>query len=151
MSIREKLNALDLHLPEAPGPKGDYVPVVIHGGVAYVSGQVCRLADSVISGPARDDTPNETLALAARTCVLRALSALEKAVGDLENVERILFLRGFVFAEKGYQNYSKILDEASRLLVELFGERGQHARSALGVAGLPSNGLLEMELVAAVK
>lgn len=151
MSVREKLRALDLQLPEAPPPKGDYVPVVVHGGVAYVSGQVCRLADSVIGGPARADTPDETLALAARTCVLRALSALEQAVGDLENVERILFVRGFIYAEDRFQNFSKVLDEASRLLIEVFGDRGQHARSALGVAGLPSNGLLEMELVAAVR
>jgi len=56
-----------------------------------------------------------------------------------------------VYAEDGYQNYSKILDEASRLLIDVFGERGRHARSALGVAGLPSNGLLEMELVVAVR
>lgn len=151
MSVREKLKTLDLRLPEAPAPKGDYVPVVVHNGVAYVSGQVCRLADSVITGPACVDTPDETLALAARTCVLRALSALEQSVGDLDNVERILFVRGFVYAEDGYQNYSKILDEASRLLIDVFGERGRHARSALGVAGLPSNGLLEMELVAAVR
>lgn len=151
MSIREKLKLLGLQLPDAPAPKGDYVPVVIHSGVAYVSGQVCRLADSVIKGPARVDMPAETLILAARTCVLRALSALEQAVGDLECVERILFVRGFVYAEDGYQEYSKILDEASRLLIELFGERGQHARSALGVAGLPGSGLLELELVAAVR
>jgi enamine deaminase RidA (YjgF/YER057c/UK114 family) len=151
MSVRDKLKALDLHLPEAPAPQGNYVPVVVYNGVAYVSGQVCRLADSVITGPARVSTSDETLALAARTCVLRALSALEQALGDLNNVERILFVRGFVYAEDGYQNYSKILDEASRLLVDVFGERGRHARSALGVAGLPSNGLLEIELVAAVR
>ncbi|WLH37825.1 RidA family protein [Pseudomonas sp. FP2196] len=151
MSVREKLKALDLRLPEAPVPQGDYVPVVVYNGVAYVSGQVCRLAASVITGPARVGTSDEILALAARTCVLRALSALEQAVGDLNNVERILFVRGFVYAEDGYQNYSKILDEASRLLVDVFGEHGRHARSALGVAGLPSNGLLEMELVVAVR
>jgi enamine deaminase RidA (YjgF/YER057c/UK114 family) len=151
MSVREKLRALNLQLPEPPTAKGDYVPVVVHSGVAYVSGQVCRLADSVIGGPARVDTSDETLALAARICVLRALSALEQAVGDLENVERILFVRGFVYAEDRFQNFSKILDEASKLLIELFGVHGQHARSALGVAGLPSNGLLEIELLAAVR
>lgn len=151
MTIRQQLSALGLQLPDAPAPKGDYVPVVVHGGVAYVSGQVCRLDDRVITGPAGTGTPAETLTLAARTCVLRALSALEHAIGDLENIERIVFVRGFVYAEQGYQNYSKILDEASRLIIELFGERGRHARSALGVAGLPSNGLLELELVAAVR
>ncbi|MNY53002.1 Endoribonuclease L-PSP [compost metagenome] len=89
--------------------------------------------------------------MAARTCVLRALSALENAVGDLDNVERILFVRGFVYAEDRFQSFSQILDESSKLLIDVFGERGHHARSALGVAGLPSNGLLELELIAAVK
>ena len=151
MSPREKLHSLGLSLPEAPAPKGDYVPVVVHNGTAYVSGQVCRLERDVITGPARADTPDQTLALAANTCVLRALSALEQAIGDLDKVERVLFMRGFVFAEDGYEQYSKVLDHGSRLLIEVFGERGRHARSALGVAGLPSSGLLEVELVVAVR
>lgn len=151
MSIQDRLKLSGLQLPDPPAARGDYVPVVIDKGVAYVSGQVCRLADGIIKGPVRADTPAQTLILAARTCVLRALSALEQATGDLGCVERILFVRGFVHAEDGYEDYSKLLDEASRLLIELFGERGQHARSAVGVAGLPGGGLLELELVAAVR
>ncbi|UDU81215.1 RidA family protein [Pseudomonas sp. HN2-3] len=151
MRPREKLQALGLTLPEAPEPKGDYVPVVVHRGVAYVSGQVCRLGDSVITGPVRADTPEKTLTMAATTCVLRALSALEQAIGDLDKVEKVLYLRGFVYAEAGYEQYSKVLDHGSRLLIDLFGDRGRHARSALGVAGLPSSGLLEVELVIAVR
>ncbi|MDE2036087.1 MAG: RidA family protein, partial [Pseudomonas sp.] len=100
MSVREKLQALGLELPEAPSPKGDYVPVTIHGGVAYVSGQVCRQGDSVITGPVTDQTSTELVNEAGRTCVLRALSVLDQAVG-LENVERILFVRGFVFGGEG--------------------------------------------------
>lgn len=150
MSIREKLKTLGLELPDAPTPKGDYVPVVIHGGVAYVSGQVCRQGDSVISGPVTDQTSQQLITDAGQTCVLRALSVLDQAVG-LENVERILFVRGFVYGGEGFQGFSKVVDGASRLLIELFGEHGRHARSALGVAGLPSNGMLELELTAAVK
>jgi enamine deaminase RidA (YjgF/YER057c/UK114 family) len=89
--------------------------------------------------------------MAATTCVLRALSALEQAIGDLDKVEKVLYLRGFVYAEAGYEQYSKVLDHGSRLLIDLFGDRGRHARSALGVAGLPSSGLLEVELVIAVR
>lgn len=150
MSIREKLKTLGLELPDAPSPKGDYVPVVIHGGVAYVSGQVCRQGDSVISGPVTDQTAQQLITDAGQTCVLRALSVLDQAVG-LENVERILFVRGFVYGGEGFQGFSKVVDGASQLLIKLFGEHGRHARSALGVAGLPSHGMLELELTAAVK
>ncbi|NWD22490.1 RidA family protein [Pseudomonas yamanorum] len=149
MSVREKLKALGLELPEAPSPKGDYVPVTIHGGVAYVSGQVCRQGDRVITGPVTDQTLPSLVNEAGQTCVLRALSVLDQAVG-LENVERILFVRGFVLGGEGFQGFSKVVDGASQLLIELFGERGRHARSAVGVAGLPGNGLLELELTAVV-
>ncbi|MET2951849.1 RidA family protein, partial [Vibrio owensii] len=118
-------------------------------GVAYVSGQVCRQGDSVITGPVTDQTSTELVNEAGQTCVLRALSVLDQAVG-LENVERILFARGFVFGGEGFQGFSKVVDGASQLLIELFGEHGRHARSAVGVAGLPSNGLLELELTAVV-
>jgi enamine deaminase RidA (YjgF/YER057c/UK114 family) len=149
MSVHEKLKALGLELPEAPSPKGDYVPVTIHGGVAYVSGQVCRQGDRVITGPVTDQTLPSLVNEAGQTCVLRALSVLDQAVG-LENVERILFVRGFVLGGEGFQGFSKVVDGASQLLIELFGERGRHARSAVGVAGLPGNGLLELELTAVV-
>ncbi|WP_010172218.1 RidA family protein [Pseudomonas sp. PAMC 25886] len=149
MSVREKLKALGLELPEAPSPKGDYVPVTIHGGVAYVSGQVCRQGDHVITGPVTDQTLPSLVNEAGQTCVLRALSVLDQAVG-LENVERILFVRGFVLGGEGFQGFSRVVDGASQLLIELFGERGRHARSAVGVAGLPGNGLLELELTAVV-
>ncbi|QJI38626.1 RidA family protein [Pseudomonas sp. ADAK13] len=149
MSVHEKLKALGLELPEAPSPKGDYVPVTIHGGVAYVSGQVCRQGDRVITGPVTDQTLPSLVNEAGQTCVLRALSVLDQAVG-LENVERILFVRGFVLGGEGFQGFSRVVDGASQLLIELFGERGRHARSAVGVAGLPGNGLLELELTAVV-
>jgi enamine deaminase RidA (YjgF/YER057c/UK114 family) len=83
--------------------------------------------------------------------VLRALSALEQERGGLDAVERILFLRGYVYARPEFQDHSRILDPASRLLHEIFGERGHHARSAVGVASLPDGGPLEIELMAATR
>ncbi|MGY2400693.1 RidA family protein [Pseudomonas sp. SDO5271_S396] len=150
MSIRERISALGLQLPDAPGPKGDYVPVTLHGGVAYVSGQVCRLGDSVISGPVTEQTSPQQVLQAGQTCVLRALSVLDQAVG-LENVERILFVRGFVYGGEGFQSFSKVVDGASQVLIDVFGEQGRHARSAVGVAGLPSGGMLELEVTAVIK
>lgn len=150
MSIREKLLALGLELPATPTPRGDYVPVTVHAGVAYVSGQVCRVGDGVISGPVTEHTSAELVVQAGQTCALRALSVLDQAVG-LENVERILFVRGFVYGVEGFQHFSKVVDGASQLLIDLFGEHGRHARSAVGVAGLPSGGMLELEVTAVVK
>lgn len=150
MSIHERLAGLGLVLPPTPGPKGDYVPVTVHGGVAYVSGQVCRQGSGVITGPVDDQTSPQVVLEAGETCALRALSVLEHAVG-LENVERILFVRGFVYGAPGFQDFSRVVDGASQLLIEVFGERGRHARSAVGVAGLPSNGLLELEVTAVIK
>lgn len=150
MTAGDRLAGLGLHLPDPPRARGEYVPVVVHGNVAYVSGQVSRVGDAVIAGPVRDDTPPDVVAKAGRACVARALSALASAVGSLDNVDRILFVRGFVHVEGGFQNQSRILDEVSRLLVAIFGERGCHARSAVGVVGLPGGGTLEVEIMAAV-
>lgn len=150
MSIHARLQALGLQLPPVPGPKGDYVPVTIHGGVAYVSGQVCRQGDGVICGPVSERTPVQVVSEAGRVCALRALSVLEHAVG-LDNIERILFVRGFVYGTEDFQNFSRVVDGASQLLIDVFGEQGRHARSAIGVAGLPSGGLLELEVTAVIK
>lgn len=150
MSIHARLQALGLQLPPVPGPKGDYVPVTIHGGVAYVSGQVCRQGDGVICGPVSEHTPVQVVSEAGRVCALRALSVLEHAVG-LDNIERILFVRGFVYGTEDFQNFSRVVDGASQLLIDVFGEQGRHARSAIGVAGLPSGGLLELEVTAVIK
>ncbi|OPA89750.1 hypothetical protein BFW87_22010 [Pseudomonas fluorescens] len=150
MSIHETISALGLTLPETPSPKGDYVPVTIHGSVAYVSGQVCRVGEGVISGPVTDQTPEQLVLQAGQTCALRALSVLDHAVG-LENIERILFLRGFVYGGEGFQGFSRVVDGASQVFIDVFGEHGRHARSAVGVAGLPGGGLLELEVTAVIK
>ena len=86
-----------------------------------------------------------------QACVGRALSALEDELGDLDLVERVLFLRGFLNAAPDYCHHSVVLDAVSAALRTAFGESGGHARSAVGVASLPANGLLEIELVVAVR
>jgi len=149
MTVKQKLADLGLQLPEPPEPRGEYVPVVVHENVAYVSGQVSREGSGVISGPVSGDTEAELVSRAAEACVLRTLSALEHSVG-LEKVDRLLFLRGYVHAEEEYHQYSKVVDAASLLLLKLFGTKGQHGRLAVGVAGLPGGGMLEIEVTAAL-
>ena len=149
MTVKQKLADLGLQLPEPPAPRGEYVPVVVHENVVYVSGQVSRKGDGIIPGPVSDDTESELVDRAAEACVLRTLSALEHSVG-LEKVDRLLFLRGYVYAEGEYHQYSRVVDAASLLLLKLFGDRGQHGRLAVGVAGLPGGGMLEIEVTAAL-
>jgi enamine deaminase RidA (YjgF/YER057c/UK114 family) len=150
IDIVGRLAQLGLTLPIAPSPRGVYVGAVIHDGIAYISGQVSRIGDEIITGQVDRDTPPDIIQLAARTCVLRALSVLVATLPATTAVDRILFLRGFVNAVPGFVNHSQVMDEASTLLHDIFGESGRHARSALGVASLPGNGLLEIELTVAL-
>ncbi|RKF36124.1 RidA family protein [Paraburkholderia fungorum] len=145
-----RLAQLGMALPPPPSPRGAYVGAVIHDGIAYISGQVSRVGDEVIVGPVDRDTPHHVIRRAARTCVLRALSVLVATLPATTAVGRILFLRGFVNAVPDFVDHSRVMDEASSVLHEIFGENGRHARSALGVASLPGNGLLEIELTVAL-
>lgn len=151
MTVYQQLDALGLCLPEPPPPQGHYTTVVIHQQVATVSGQVSRIGNHVIVGPVSDETPQALVKQAAEVCVLRALSALEQQFGSLLYIDRILFVRGFIWSTPQFNQYSQVLDYASRLLTTLFGERGVHARSALGISGLPADGMIELELVASIK
>lgn len=150
IDIAGRLAQLGLTLPDAPSPRGAYVGAVIHNGIAYISGQVSRIGDETITGPVDRDTPPDVIRLAARTCVLRALSVLVATLPAKSAVDRILFLRGFVNAAPSFVNQGLVMDEASTLLHDIFGESGGHARSAVGVASLPGNGLLEIELTVAL-
>jgi len=148
--INARLATLQLRLPALPIPRGEYDSHIIHGTVAYVSGQVCRDDHDVVKGPIGDSMSERTISRAAELCVLRSLSVLHHALGSLDLVEQILFVRGFVFAPSTFSEHSRILDPVSRLFLEIFGDRGRHARSAIGVSSLPSGGLLEIEITAAV-
>lgn len=146
IDIADRVAQLGMRLPPAPSPRGAYTGGVIHHDIAYVSGQVSRVGDQVIAGSVDHATPPEVIRHAAQTTVLRALSALAAALPPATRVERILFLRGFINAVPEFVNHSQVMDEASSLLLEIFGEMGRHARSAIGVASLPGGGLLEIEL-----
>ncbi|ASL42149.1 hypothetical protein bAD24_I01575 [Burkholderia sp. AD24] len=150
IDIPARLAQLGMTLPSAPTPRGAYQSVVIHRDIAYVSGQVSRTADGIIAGPVDLETPSCVLRNAAQTCVLRALSALVAALPVSSSVERVLFLRGFINAVPSFVNHGAVMDEASAVLHDVFGDNGRHARSALGVSSLPGCGLLEIELTVAL-
>lgn len=139
---------LDILLP--PAPRGDYVRVQVHDGLAHVSGQLSREGDEVVTGPATADTDPAVYRRAARACVSRVLGALNHELGGLDAVQGIVSVRGFVFSDPTFARHSAVLDQVSGLFAEVFGEAGRHARTAVGVASLPDRGLLEIEVVAAI-
>lgn len=151
-SIEEKLADLGLSLPVARVPAFEYVAVAVHGDMAYVSGQLpWRDGSDLIAGKLGAQVSVEHGAEAAKLCILHGLAALKAALGDLDRLERIVKLTGFVASAPGFVEQPKVIDAASRLLAQLMGERGRHARSAVGVAELPRGAAVEIELVVALR
>ena len=130
------------HLPHDP-----LDAIVIHGGTARTSGQLPRI-DGVITctGLLGVDVTVEEGAAAARVCALNALSVLREGLGTLDRIARVLTVTGFVACAPGFSEQPAVVDGASRLLYEVFGEAGRHTRSAIGVAALPRGGAVEIEV-----
>ena len=150
--VRSRLKALGLELPKVQAPAFQYVPVVVHGTSAYVSGQLPWVDGKIMTpGKVDGDVTVEQAQEAARLCTLQALAWLEQTLDGLDRVERILKVTGFVASSANFGDQPTVIDAASKLLVELFGQAGQHARSAIGVAELPRNTPVEIEYVVAVK
>jgi enamine deaminase RidA (YjgF/YER057c/UK114 family) len=147
--VRARLAELGLDLPPAPA-KGLYDPVCVVNDLAFVSGQVSRDGAATVRGPIERVSAQDALR-AAQLSTLRALGALEEAIGDLDKVRRIVRVTGYVLCESQAPKLSAALDGASALLVDIFGARGRHARSAIGVAGLPDGGLIELDLLVQIE
>ena len=139
-------------MPAAMQPAFEYVPVVVHAGVAWVSGQIPRATggEALMTGKVGAEIDLEAAQAAARTCVLQGLAQLELALGSLDRVVRVLKVTGFVASAPGFVQQPQVIDAASKLLVQAFGEAGRHARSAIGVAELPRGVPVEIELVVAL-
>jgi enamine deaminase RidA (YjgF/YER057c/UK114 family) len=152
MTVENRLRELGLELPEAVAPQFQYVPVVLHGGLAWVSGQVPRAGSRILmTGKVGAEVSLDQAQTAARACVLQALSQLKQALGDLDRIQRIVKVTGFVASAPGFTQQPQVIDAASELLGQALGESGRHARSAVGVAELPRGVPVEIELVAAIR
>lgn len=150
--IDERIAELGITLPAAKKPAFEYVAVALHDNIAYVSGQLPWLdAERVIEGKVGDGCSLEKAQEAARLCTLFALSALKAQLGNLEHIERVLKVTGFVASASGFSAQPKVIDAASKLLGEIFGEKGRHARSAVGVAELPRGAAVEIEFIFALR
>jgi enamine deaminase RidA (YjgF/YER057c/UK114 family) len=152
-TMRRRLALLGLRLPEVKPPAFHYVPVVVHGGIAYVSGQLPWLDGEIRpAGKVEREVSLEQAEEAARRCVLQALAWLNQALaGGLDEIERALRVTGYVASSPGFDQQPKVIDAASDVLIKLFGHAGHHARSAIGVAELPRNAPVEIEFIFAIK
>lgn len=152
MSFDLQLKNLKIELPEAPKPVGSYVPLVEEGGLVFLSGLLPRKGSDVIfQGKVGADLSVAEAAQAARLCALNALSVLRSHYGTLDKVGRILRVTGYVQAHPAFTDHPKVLNGASDLFKEVFGDAGLHARSAVGVASLPANAACEIELTVKVR
>lgn len=147
----ERLAALGLALPAGVTPAAHYVPAVQHGGVLHLSGQTPRVGVSMaFSGTVGTDVSLEEAQHAARVCALRLLSVARDAAGSLEAISQVLHLTVFVQSGPSFHGQSQVADAASELLTTVLGERGRHARTAVGVARLPANAVVEIAAVMAL-
>jgi enamine deaminase RidA (YjgF/YER057c/UK114 family) len=150
-SPEARLAALGIDLPAPVAPVASYVPVVVHGGLAWVSGQLPFQDKRLLaSGTVPSQVSTEAAAAAARQCVVNALAALRAELGSLSRVERVVRVGVFVASDAGYGDQPKVANGASDLLVEVFGEAGRHARAAVGCPSLPRGTAVEVELLVAV-
>ncbi|MEO7666153.1 MAG: RidA family protein [Dehalococcoidia bacterium] len=150
-SATSRLKDLGLELPVRRSA-GNYVGGVRAGDLVFVSGAGPTRPDgSLITGKVGADVDIETAQEGARLCALACLSALQETVGSLDNVQGIVKLLGFVNSAPGFTEQHVVMNGASDLLVSVFGERGKHARSSVGMAELPMNIAVEVELIAQVK
>jgi enamine deaminase RidA (YjgF/YER057c/UK114 family) len=147
-TIAERLEELGIELPTLPEPKFSYVPGKVAGDLVFVSGQTPTVEGAtVIVGRCGEEVDIERAREAARLTCINLLAELEYVVG-LENVEQIVKMNGYVAAADGFVDAPSVVNGASDLLLEVLGERGRHARLAIGVSWLPGNAPVELELIA---
>ena len=145
-TAEERLRELGLSLPDVATPIAHYVPTVRTGNLLFVAGQVPRKADgSILAGKVGVDTEVDAAYEAAKACALSALAAVKQALGDLEEVVRVVRVMGLVNAAGDFTKQPVVINGFSDLMVEVFGDRGRHARVAYGVGSLPGGAVVEVE------
>jgi enamine deaminase RidA (YjgF/YER057c/UK114 family) len=151
LEIEAKLAALGLILPEPAAPVAAYVPVVVAGGLAHVSGQLPFIDDVMVKGRLGDELTTAEGYAAARACALMILAQLKAALGSLSRIERIVKLGAFVSSTEDFTDQPKVANGASELMAAVFGDAGKHARSAVGVPVLPLGAAVEVDAIVAVR
>ena len=145
--IDEKLASLGITLPIPPAPAGSYIPVVITGNTAFVSGQIPLVDGKIVYKGKVTDENMEDAKKSAKICAVNILAQLKRELGSLDKISRIVKVSGFVNSAPEFTKHPLVINEASDLLFEIFGEKGQHARVAMGVASLPLGSMTEIDAI----
>ena len=150
-SIIEKLNSLGLQLPAVPAPVAAYVNCVRSGNLLFLSGGLPIDGERKIIGKVPSAVSIEEAQEGARIIILNRLAVIREEIGSLDKVKQIVALNGFVNSEPDFFGHPQVINGASELLVEIFGDKGKHSRTALGAAALPLNVAVEINLVVEVE
>ncbi len=150
MAIEDRLKELQITLPEVQ-PVGNYLPACRVGNLLFVSGQLPKVEGRIaFRGPVGGDLNLETARRAARACVINILAVLKQELGKLDRVKRFVRITGYVASAPGFEDQAKVMDGATDLLVEVFGEKGRPTRVSVGVSELPLGASVEAEAIVEV-
>ena len=150
--VESKLSELKLSLPDAPKPVAAYIPAKQTGNLVFTAGQLPMVNGELISkGLLGQDVEIDEANKAARICTLNALAAIKGVIGDLDRIKQIVRVVGYVASVSTFTQQPAVVNGASELLLEIFGENGKHARSAIGMAVLPLNASVEIELTVEIE
>jgi enamine deaminase RidA (YjgF/YER057c/UK114 family) len=145
--IEEKLKKLEITLPTPPTPAGSYVPAIKTGNLLFISGQIPMEDGKVIfTGKVTDDNI-ETAKKSAKMCAINLLAQMKRELGSLDKVTKIVRISGFINSDPEFYQHPKIINAASDLFFEIFGDKGKHSRIAVGVSCLPLNSMTEIDAI----
>jgi len=152
MDIEKRLAEAGITLPTAPKPVASYVPAIKSGNLLYASGQLCTVDGKLkYTGKVGKELTLEEAYEAAKTAAINCLAVIKQQIGSLDKIKQIVKVVGYVSSDPAFTDQPKVVNGASDLLVEIFGDRGIHARSAVGVASLPLNAPVEIEMIVEVE
>ena len=145
--IEEKIKSLEITLPNPPTPAGSYIPAIKTGNLLFISGQIPMEDGKVLFTGKVTDENLKIAQKSARMCAINLLSQMKRELGNLDKVTKIVRLSGFVNSDAEFYQHPKVINAASDLFFEIFGDKGKHSRIAVGVACLPLNSMTEIDAV----
>ncbi len=148
--METRLRELGIELPELPAAGGNFIPAKTIGQIVYLSGVISMDRGKIITGTVGADRTVEDGYAAARSCALMQLAVLKKHLGSLDGLRSVVSVNGYVNAIAGFQDSPKVINGASDLLVQVFGDAGRHVRAAIGVSALPKHALVEVQMTVEV-
>ena len=146
--IEDRLKQLSIEIPTPPNPAGSYIPVVTTGNLAFVSGQIpMKDGKVIVEGKVPEKQSLDSAREAAKICIINGLAQLKANLGSLDKITKFVRISGFVNSSQDFTEQSKVINAASDLLVEIFGDMAKHSRIAVGVASLPLNSTVEIDMI----